>query len=472
MALELNELIAALPREADQPTTAASVQEELSRILARLGQKPVPVSRLARIWILGSVHAKVAAAYFAYWLRSGFAAQDDNERRLNETHLVAALKLLGAMSYLRGAVMKVGQMLGNYPQSVPDQYVEAFSALHFEAPPMHFSLLRELVRDELGGDPLDIFDDFETEAFAAASLGQVHRARLKTGERVAVKIQYPGIGKTIRSDFRNMMAVVAPMRLTRDWDNIRAQWEDIRQTVEYETDYRREASFLQRARALFSAGDGIVVPNAYPAHSTGRVLTMDYLDGVHLDRFLATDPSQDDRDRFGERLMRASFRIAHKGGFWYADANPGNFLRLKDGSLGLIDFGCCREFSHDEWDFYKQMARVQQRNWEGLREAVIRAADLDPTCPDEQHVRFLEDCSRWLCEYMIVDAPFDFGDEASLRRGVDIMAETVRRRYFRSIPHNIWIMRQLLGLRGIAFRLRARINMKRIGDEEDWGITK
>jgi predicted unusual protein kinase regulating ubiquinone biosynthesis (AarF/ABC1/UbiB family) len=144
MGLELNELIAALPAEADQPTGAASLQDELTRVLACLGLKPVPVSRLGRLWILGSVHAKIAAAYLAYWVRTSFAAADEKERRLNETHLAAAIKLLGAMSYLRGSAMKVGQTLAAYPHIVPRQFMDTLTTLHFEAPPMHFSLVREI----------------------------------------------------------------------------------------------------------------------------------------------------------------------------------------------------------------------------------------------------------------------------------------------------------------------------------------
>jgi predicted unusual protein kinase regulating ubiquinone biosynthesis (AarF/ABC1/UbiB family) len=434
-----------------------------------LGHKPVPVSRLGRLWTLGSVHAKVAAGYLAFWVRTSFAAADEKEQQLNEAHLSAAIKLLGAMSYLRGGVMKVGQMLANYPHVVPEQYIEALSSLHFEAPPMHFSLVREFMRDELGGDPLEVFAEFETQAFAAASLGQVHRARLKTGEPVAVKVQYPGIAKTIQSDFRNMLAVFAPMRLTKDWDNIREQWEDIRRVVEQETDYRREAAFQQRASALFDPAEGIVIPAVRMAHTTNRVLTMDYLDGVHLDRYLALHPVQEERDCYGERIMRASFRIAHRGGFWYADANPGNFLFLRGGGLGLIDFGCCREFSTAEWGFYKQVGRAYVQG-HGLRDAVIRSAALDPEKPDEEYVRFLEEYSHWLTDYMVLDRPWDFGDEAFIRRGADLIAETIRRRRFRSLPVNIWIIRQILGLRGVAYRLKARVNMKRIGDDENWGV--
>ena len=226
MKPRIAELIAALPDDLE-PVQEASVDETWHRLLNDLAWRPAPTGRLRRLWTLGTLQAKIAAAYIAHYLRSGYADADEKRRKLNETHLKAALQLLGGMGYLRGAIMKMGQMLANYPDVVPGQFADTLGRLHFEAPPMHFSLLREMVRNELGKDPEEVFDDFETKAFAAASLGQVHRARLKgSGQQVAIKIQYPGIARTIRDDFRNMKALAFPMRLGGDWDNQigRASW--------------------------------------------------------------------------------------------------------------------------------------------------------------------------------------------------------------------------------------------------------
>ncbi len=469
MSLNTNELVAALPIDLDEPRE--SDQQALEKLLGSLSRMPVPVSRLTRFWVLGSMQAKIAVAYLAYWVRSGYATRDKKERLLNETHLKAALRLLGGMSYLRGAIMKIGQSLAAYPNILPDQFVEALSKLHFEAPPMHYSLLREQVRNELGADPEELFAEFETKAFAAASLGQVHRARLKTGELVAVKIQYPGIARTIRADFRNMMAVFAPMRLTKDWDNLREQWEDIREMLEWETDYKREASFLQRAKSVFTEDEGIVIPAVHEDYSSERVLTMEYLDGMHLDRYLATSPSQEQRDRFGHLMMLASFRIPHAAKLWYADSNPGNYLFFKDGRLGILDFGCCREFTEEEWDFYKQVGRATQEGGATYRQAMIRAADLDPSVPqDEKHLDFLVELGHWYDEYMHHDGPFDFGDKAFMQRGIDLLAKAMRKRYMRSLPVNTWISRQLMGLRAMAYRLGARVDMKKLNEQESKGI--
>src|SRR5213076_1017527 len=120
---------------------------------------------------------------------------------------------------------------------VPREFVETLDQLHFDAPPMHWSLLREMVHNELGDDPETLFASFEKRAFAAASLGQVHRARLKTGEEAAVKIQYPGIARTIREDFRNLFLFLLPGRLGKDWENTKDQCNDLCMRLERETDY-------------------------------------------------------------------------------------------------------------------------------------------------------------------------------------------------------------------------------------------
>jgi aarF domain-containing kinase len=140
------------------------------------------------------------------------------------------------------------------------QRSKTLEQLHFQAPRMHFSLLRETVINELGDEPHNIFAEFDETAFAAASLGQMHRARLKSGQQVAVKIQYPGIASTIRTDFQYLIPLLFSARLTRDWENLKEQVDFVRRGIEQETDYTREAESQMRIRQLFFEEDGIVVP--------------------------------------------------------------------------------------------------------------------------------------------------------------------------------------------------------------------
>src|SRR5579863_7139450 len=198
MALNVTELVAALP-EADtsSPPTATAGQPDL---LSRLSQQPVPIGRFQRLTALGTLQAKIGAAYMFHWLRGWFTNAEENQRLLAEAHWRTAVRVLDSMNYLRGAVMKVGQTLANFPDIAPREFVETLEKLHFDAPPMHWSLLRETVFAELGDEPQNLFAAFDERAFAAASLGEVHRGRLKTGEEVAVKIQYPGIARAIEAD--------------------------------------------------------------------------------------------------------------------------------------------------------------------------------------------------------------------------------------------------------------------------------
>ena len=464
MALALDELLAALPAEADEAEPLPAAIEE---IFEKLSHRPVPVGSLARLWTLGTLQAKIAAAYLAYWVRCGFLSSDDAARRLNDTHLAAAIKLLGGMSYLRGAIMKVGQVLANYPNLLPEHYAEALAKLHFEAPPMHYSLLREHVRNELGRDPEELFESFETRAFAAASLGQVHRARLKSGEPVAVKIQYPNIAHTIRSDFRSLSAVFLPMRLTADWQNQREQFEYVRRSLEQETDYEREAEALRRARLCLSQDDEVVVPRVYQEFSTRHVLTMDYLAGKHLDLFLATDPPRELRDRHGAQIMRSSLWLYYREKLLYSDVQPGNFLFLDDGRLGLLDFGGCRTFSDDEWD----TIRSGHKAFRGTREDVvahcIRSAMLtDAQRADSMHVKLLEDITYWLWEPFKHEGPFDFGDADYFQRGMALYAEMFRRRSTRGMPFVTLMTRMFLGFRAMACRLGCRVDARQAMDDE------
>src|SRR3990170_2742176 len=210
MSTSIAELIAALPEETEDDKVPASGQSPIAA--SRVSFEPVPIGRFRRLTLLGTLQAKIGAAYLFHWLRGWFKDADENERLLAETHWRTAIRVLDSMSYLRGATMKIGQTLASFPDIVPREFVETLERLHLEAPPMHWSLMKEMVHNELGDDPENIFASIDKKAFAAASLGQVHRAVLKTGEEVAIKIQYPGVARTIREDFRNLFLFMLPAR--------------------------------------------------------------------------------------------------------------------------------------------------------------------------------------------------------------------------------------------------------------------
>ncbi len=470
MSVTMADLLDALPAEDARPHAPPQpllTKPDLAELFARLAYSPPPTSALSRLWTVGSVQAQIGLAYAVYWLRSWMRNEDARERDLMETHLWSALKLLEAMGYLRGAIMKLGQAAANFPDIVPDQIAETLSRLHFEAPPMHYSLLREFLHNELGGDPEEVFAEFDTQAFAAASLGQVHRARLKTGEEVAVKVQYPGIARTIRADFRNLHAALFPLRLGRGWANIRSQFEEIQRMFELETDYENEAALLRTGRALFHEGDDIVIPGVVDKFSTRRVLTMEYLHGRNFYDFLAGNPSQELRNRFGALYMRAVVRLLHAGRLEYADPHPGNLLFLDDGRLGLIDFGCLRRFNDAEWEYLRRADEASRGSREQVQDVIKLGTDFD--AEDLRNTALLDamvDYCRWIWAPMVHEGAFDYGDGEHLRRGVEIVRRFLEHGHPHQKPVNVFIQRALLSGWALLYRLRARVDVRAICDEE------
>jgi predicted unusual protein kinase regulating ubiquinone biosynthesis (AarF/ABC1/UbiB family) len=455
------QLINALPEhdDTDRITTPPALAESSLR--------PVPVGRLRRMGLLGTLQAKIAVAYLFYWIRGWFKNAADRERLLAETHWRTAARVLDSMNYLRGATMKVGQTLGNFPDIVPDEFVQTLEKLHFAAPPMHWSLLREMVYNELGDDPEHLFASFDKRAFAAASLGQVHRARLTTGQDVAVKIQYPGIARSIREDFRNLFLFLLPARLSSDWENTREQFDDLRTRLERETDYVTEAATQQKMRALFRDEDGIVIPRVYTERSTGRVLTMEHIEGKHLDAFLATNPSQETRNQFAIKMLRAWYRMLYAGRTLYADFHPGNFIFMDDGRLGVIDFGCMLELDDTLWDLFRKMDRPLTTGHPEDRIAVMKEWSWisdDPADADRRRVT--DEYTDWSWRARYCGGEFDFGDHADFRRGIDLFIEMVRKRYSRARACTPVIARQHLGWRGMLYQLRAKVDIVPIAEEE------
>jgi predicted unusual protein kinase regulating ubiquinone biosynthesis (AarF/ABC1/UbiB family) len=428
--------------------------------------EPVPLGRFRRLTTLSTLQAKIAAAYIFYWLRGWFTNANEQKRSLAETRWRTAMRLFDSMSYLRGAVMKVGQTLANFPDIVPREIVETLETLHYDVPPMHWSLLREMVHNELGDDPESVFAEFDKRAFAAASLGQVHRARLKTGEEVAVKIQYPGIARTVREDFRNLGSFLLPARLTKDWENTKDQFEDLRLRLEQETDYESEASNLQKARLLFREDDGIVVPRVYPQFSSPRVLTMERLGGVHVDRYMAREPGQEERNEFARKIMRAWYRMMYAGRLLYLDLHPGNFLFQEDGRLGVIDFGNVAPIPDELWDVYRRMDRGITTGSREDRIEFIKEWSWIDEASEADRMRVADEFTEWAWRSRSSGGEFDFSDEAYFRRGVELVIEGGRKRYNRGRPLSPLIVRQQFGLLSILYRLKARFDVSAIAEEE------
>src|SRR5699024_5761473 len=172
-------------------------------------------------------------------------------------------------------------------------------------------------------------------------IGQVHKAELKDGTQAAIKIQYPNVRNTIQSDLA--LAKTLLNRFTKKGANLNAYFDEIEETLIEETNYNQEAEYLQHYHKKYSHGN-IITPAYFEKYSTQKVLTMSFLEGVHLKEFLAEDPPQERRNHFGQLLWDFFHLQVEQRSFIHADAHPGNFLFRNDGRLGVIDFGCVKKF--------------------------------------------------------------------------------------------------------------------------------
>jgi predicted unusual protein kinase regulating ubiquinone biosynthesis (AarF/ABC1/UbiB family) len=469
MSISIADLLAALPPDEPSAPPSAAADDRLAEIFGQLAQRPVPVGSLRRLWTLGGLQAKLALAYLAYFVRTRLHTPNERAKQLIETNLRAALRTLEAMGYLRGAVMKVGQALATFPDMLPQEFAELLGTLHFEAPPMHYSLVREQIENELGRDPHEAFARLEPEAFAAASLGQVHRARLHSGEDVAVKVQYPGVARTIRADVANLRRLLFPLRLSKDWDNLNQQFGDVQAVLELETDYEHEAQSLRTARAAFREDDGIVVPRVYEQHSTRRVLTMEYIDGASFKEFLASDPPQQLRNQFGERLLRASARLFFSRRLLYSDFNPGNVLFGDDGRLGLVDFGGLRWFNDAEWQLmgqaYRAMISPDRRDVLAYIKVSLMFSDEEMRTKTDI-VDLVDDWAQFYWKPLRTEGVFDFGDPGFFGQATDLWLRAAKAGNLRQQPMNVLLHRCNFELYSLLYRLGARIESGRIYDEE------
>ncbi|CAN7595871.1 AarF/ABC1/UbiB kinase family protein [Acidovorax sp. LjRoot129] len=298
--------------------------------------------RLARGTITGLAAARIGMAQLGHRVRTPSAqAQADHEAALGRI-------LFGALGQLRGSALKVSQLLSMHPGLLPDGVRQELARAHHQAPPLNRALVGRVFRQAFGQEPEALFDQFDPTAFAAASLGQVHRAQLAGHGTVAVKVQYPGIAATIASDMQLMRTALRalahtdmPLPANTVVDSVMTE---IEATLLREVDYLQEAEQLQWF-AQHAALPGVVLAQPILSHTRAQVLTQQFLPGQHLQAWLATQPTQQQRDLAGQHLWDWFMHCIFVLGRVHADPHPGNFLFAPDGTVGVLDFGCTRSLS-------------------------------------------------------------------------------------------------------------------------------
>ncbi len=294
----------------------------------------------------------------------------------------AMLKTLGEM---KGLPLKVGQMLSYIDGIAPPGYEEKFKQtlkkLQDKAPPLSPEAAWQVVTEELGAPPDQVFAEWEREPFAAASIGQVHRAVTKGGDKVAVKVQYPGIDKAIRNDLKSVNLLGTMMGPLSTKTNAKETIAELTEVFLSELDYTREAEMADVFRRMHRDDDRVVIPRVHQTLSTARVLTTELIGGTGYQE-LCDSGTQDERNASGQTIWRFMFRPLLCHGYLYADPHPGNYRFLGDGKVGFLDFGCVKRISDSMMVGVKRYMRAAfDGDWEEFDRACVEVLDYKPNDP-------------------------------------------------------------------------------------------
>ncbi len=259
----------------------------------------------------------------------------------------SAKKLVATLGDLKGLAMKLGQQMSMDPDMLTPEVRAVIARLQNQAPPMPWARVREVIVAEFGKGPEALYAEFSETPMASASLGQVHLARTKSGEPVAVKVQYPDIADALKADLDNVSTMVSVVATTTRITHGKAYFAELRESMMDELDYVHEAERAEQYREACARVPGIVVPRVFRALTTKRVLTLELLEGETFKEFLHNREgvSNDEKFRVAKILTDALWGPFLLHGVAHSDPHPGNFILLKDGRVGVLDFGSIKQLS-------------------------------------------------------------------------------------------------------------------------------
>ena len=422
--------------------------------------RAVPSRRASRLMGLGGVAASIAggaALNGAKQLASG------KRPKASDLFLTPAnaLKLTKQLSNMRGAAMKLGQMISmDSGDFLPKELADILARLRASAQHMPAAQLAKVLKSEWGPDWMSRFEHFQTRPIAAASIGQVHRAILPNGEDVAIKVQYPGVRESIDSDVKNVASLLRLSGLVPGSMDVKPIIEEGRRQLHQEADYVREAEYLCRFGALLSSDENFQVPEFYKDLSTDRLLAMSYIESRPIEDML--DAPQDVRDRIMHLLMSLTLRELFEFQLMQTDPNFANYRYNEEtDQIVLLDFGATREVSDDlSADYSKLMQTCLSGNVENIMTHIAKMG-LIPADISGPPQAVISEMIAMSVTPLIQDEVFDFGSNTiatDLRdRGLEIAGN--KELWHVPPPETVFLQRKLGGMYMLATRLRARINV-------------
>lgn len=424
-------------------------------------QTNIPTGKVERAGKFVTTGLKVGTNYIKHYTRKLI----DPSTTKDALHQENAEDIYDTLSNLKGSALKVAQMLSMDKGMLPKAYTERFAMSQYSAPPLSGPLVVNTFIKTLGKSPTQLYDRFDMKASNAASIGQVHKAE-KDGKQLAVKIQYPGVANSVKSDLRLVKPFAIRIVGMNEVD-MDKYFDEIESKLLEETDYKLELHRSQELSALCAHIPHLVFPVYYPEMSSDRIITMGWLDGKHLKEFLATNPSQEVRNRIGQALWDFYAFQVHELRKVHADPHPGNFLLREDGTVGIFDFGCVKELPEDFYINYFLLTDKEVLKDEARRREIYTNLEMIHPSDSEKEIQFFsslfEEMTRLMTLPFTVDR-FDFGNEAYFTEIYAYMDELYNMKEVRESKvargsrHSLYINRTYFGLYSMLLDLKADIN--------------
>ena len=429
-----------------------------------------PVSHLDRTGrnkrVVG-LGAKGGADYAVHRAKRVFASAGRRENLDREFEVRTAEQVVETLGNMKGALMKIGQMASFLDQGMPEHVREILAQLQADAPPMSIDLVDQVVRDELGAAPVDVFAEFDPDPIAAASIGQVHRAITPEGDAVAVKVQYPGVDEAIRSDLANADAIFIGLQTLfpgLDPDSIA---DELRARITEELDYESEAANQQLFADYYRDHPFISVPDVHTKYSSRRVLTTALAEGVPFSEMLGW--GQEQRNLAAEAIYRFAFGSIYQLGAFNGDPHPGNYLFQPDGHVSFLDFGLVKRFDDEALVGFKDLlnAMVFEPDASRFRAQVETLGLLKPDQPyaDQEVVDYF----GHFYDFVRSDGQYTISNEyaaATVRHIFNPSGRFAEIRRSANVPPDFVIIQRInLGLLALFGQLNATGNWRRVADE-------
>jgi predicted unusual protein kinase regulating ubiquinone biosynthesis (AarF/ABC1/UbiB family) len=363
----------------------------------------LPTGRIARTVRVGGLVTSQGARWAGMRTANRIRSPERAAAAQNERTAALVNQLVDQLGQMRGAAMKVGQVLSmvefdGLPEDERDALQAKLAELRDDVPPVPFAKLERLLRQEFGGPLSRVFSEFDERAFAAASIGQVHRATTRDGDEVVVKVQYPGVAEAVETDLRNAMLLVPLVKRLAPGLDVKALASELRERITEELDYELEAQNQRRVGRLRRGHPFISVPAVDTELSTRRALVSEYIEGERFEVVRRLDEPQ--RDSYGEIVFRFYFGLLYRDRIALGDPHPGNYVLRPDGRVGFFDYGLLRDAAPQRVDGERAIAHaVRAGDAAELQAALVGGGYLRPDGQElidgELVLKLMRRATRW-----------------------------------------------------------------------------